>query len=263
MTITYADTNDFAAFEWLQTNDEYPKERFFISEEVMDAMSYEDAEATFLDMEVADLAHPPYEKFSVVLPVNAYAKLIGGKRLDGFDRKTLAEASASGGVFILHFCGPPKYLGDNGSWEKSKAWVEVKLPDGYSAPLYDSKADFEECDALTGYITTCVYQQLIALLATRNIIKERKENKLARLGIGKSKVRAVTTLRIGVLERGSRDSESDPTRTVRAHWRRGHLRDQRYGPNLGFVKRIFVQPVFVNGDGDYIPRERYNVSTPE
>jgi hypothetical protein len=38
------------------------------------------------------------------------------------------------------------------------------------------------------------------------------------------------------------------TGTKKAHWRRGHRRDQPYGPQLSKVKRIFIKPTMIHRD---------------
>lgn len=42
--------------------------------------------------------------------------------------------------------------------------------------------------------------------------------------------------------------DSDNARTLRPHWRRGHLKNQRYGTGLQQLKLVWIAPVFVNGN---------------
>jgi len=35
--------------------------------------------------------------------------------------------------------------------------------------------------------------------------------------------------------------------TIKPHWRRGHWREQAYGPRFSFRKRILIKPMLVNG----------------
>jgi len=104
---------------------------------------------------------------------------------------------------------------------------------------------------------------LITLLATRNIVKTRKENKLLKLGIGKHngkvKYRYSTTISI------PKDLDADPDnhtpgKTKCPHLRRGHIRSQHYGPKNAYIKKIWIQPVFVNADEDFVStRTHYNM----
>jgi len=41
-------------------------------------------------------------------------------------------------------------------------------------------------------------------------------------------------------------SSGDPAYHVRTHWRRGHLRSQRYGPKNSLIRQVFIDPVLIN-----------------
>lgn len=105
---------------------------------------------------------------------------------------------------------------------------------------------------------------LITLLATKNIVKETRENKLAKLGIGKkrNRYRYVTTLRLPNPATLETDSEHHtPGHEVCPHLRRGHIRRQRYGPKNQYVRNQWIDPVFVNADREWVKsRVAYNVS---
>lgn len=108
---------------------------------------------------------------------------------------------------------------------------------------------------------------IIVLLNTRNAVKSTTRDKLASLGIGRKSGRHaheyVTTIALP-RERDMAKAEGpgEPTgRHVAPHLRRGHPRDQHFGPNRAFVKRVWIEPVFVNADKGWVSqRERYNVS---
>lgn len=112
-----------------------------------------------------------------------------------------------------------------------------------------------ECDPI-GY----AYCVLLVLLATRNVIRETTVSKAARLGIGKNRYPYTTTLKLGAITETAKDGAGVGA-ARRPHLRRGHIRRQHYGPGNEFVKRIWVQPVFVNATEGWIaPRTAYNVS---
>jgi hypothetical protein len=96
---------------------------------------------------------------------------------------------------------------------------------------------------------------LILLLASRGVEKKTKDvSKLRRLGIGKRDQSAayITTIRLSSnLQRGNAE-EAKPGLPVRPHLRRGHIRHQHYGPNNSQIKKIWIEPVFVNADDDFI-----------
>jgi len=100
----------------------------------------------------------------------------------------------------------------------------------------------------------------IVLLSTRNIVKETRRNKLAKFGVGKQKHEYVTTLKIGKITEYEYEDGTPTGRHVRAHLRRGHIRHQSYGPEHAFHRTIFIEPVFVNSDREFVPRDAYNVT---
>lgn len=108
-----------------------------------------------------------------------------------------------------------------------------------------------------------IAELLIVLLSTRNIVKTTKRDKLAALGIGKSKHKHeyVTTISL------PHDLESDPDHVPQPgqpkcpHLRRAHMRSQHYGPKNALIKRILVPAVIVNSDKEWTKtRTAYNLS---
>lgn len=99
---------------------------------------------------------------------------------------------------------------------------------------------------------------LIVLLASKGMVKQSKETKLAKLGIGKKDNEYVTTIRLGQsLECDGSTKAGSP---VRPHLRRGHVRMQPHGPANSLRKKIWVEPCFVNADEDFVnQRKAYRV----
>ncbi len=111
---------------------------------------------------------------------------------------------------------------------------------------------------------------LIVMLATRNVRKTTTVDKLAKLGIGRNRKQSakhrythVTTISLPRPEEMEDDHEHKATGIAKApHLRRGHIRNQHYGPKGGYVKRIWIEPVFVNADPDFVSkRTAYNLVT--
>lgn len=108
---------------------------------------------------------------------------------------------------------------------------------------------------------------LIVMLATRNVRKITNIDKLAKLGIGarrnkvKHRYSHVTTISLPLSEEMEDDHEHKPTGTTKApHLRRGHVRRQHYGPKNAYIKRTWIEPVFVNADPAFVSSRRaYNV----
>jgi hypothetical protein len=98
---------------------------------------------------------------------------------------------------------------------------------------------------------------LITTLAAKNVIKDTQEVK--RHG-PKSKKRPrthryITTIKIGKITETNRQSDGSGS-TVRPHLRRGHIRNQHFGEGNKEIKKIFIQPVFVNADEGWIENQR-------
>jgi hypothetical protein len=124
----------------------------------------------------------------------------------------------------------------------------------------DLRADFERCES--GSLErirrmTCNF--LVAVLASRNVVKTVKHSKAAKLGIGKNRYEYTTTL--SVPTQLENDPDHAPTgRTVCPHLRRGHIRRQHYGPNRELIKQVWIAPVFVNADERFVnSRKAYNM----
>lgn len=101
------------------------------------------------------------------------------------------------------------------------------------------------------------FSTLIALLATKNV---EKHTEIVKKHGAKSKNRPreykyITTIKIGKITETLRSSATSRG-PVRAHLRRGHIRNQRCGEGFKEVKQVFIQPVFVNADDGWIENQR-------
>ncbi len=104
---------------------------------------------------------------------------------------------------------------------------------------------------------------LIVLLATKNAEKDTTENKLARLGIGKSfKNRFAYTTTISLPSALPSDPDNPASGGhVCPHLRRGHVRRQHHGPGNAEIKTIWIAPVFVNADPEFVQtRKAYRIA---
>lgn len=103
-----------------------------------------------------------------------------------------------------------------------------------------------------------VLELLVASLAIKNIEKTTIEHKkFEKIKTNKTSqiYKYITTLKIGKITETYRSDGSSNT-TVKPHMRRGHIRNQHFGIGNKEIKKIFIQPVFVNADEGWIANER-------
>lgn len=140
----------------------------------------------------------------------------------------------------------------------------LKYPDGsWSTMGVWSKQDDAEGRNQAGHALRKI---LIILLGTKNTIKTRVKDKLLSMGIGVKKNNHrplyTTTITLPKPEHMEYEGVHAPGTSPRAHLRRGHKREQKYGPRLQFSKPIWIEPVFVNADENFVSsRTAYNTST--
>lgn len=107
-------------------------------------------------------------------------------------------------------------------------------------------------------MTNRILELLIGLLSIKNIEKNTIEHKKFNK-INKNKnsqiYKYITTLKIGQITETCRSNGSSSS-TVRPHMRRGHIRTQHFGEGNKEIKKIFIQPVFVNADEGWIADQR-------
>lgn len=134
----------------------------------------------------------------------------------------------------------------------------VKLIDGQTFSRLEDRSLLKDVEYDPIGYAYCV---LLVLLATRNVIRETVVNKAAKLGIGKNRYPYTTTLKLGTIEQSV--GNGAPGSPRRPHLRRGHIRNQKYGPGFEFTRLKWIEPVFVNAAEGWVENARtaYNVST--
>jgi hypothetical protein len=116
----------------------------------------------------------------------------------------------------------------------------------------------DKFNEITKAVMNALPSVLICFLATKNAVKTTTRNRLAKFGIGKQKAEYVTTITIGA-RYDSSGQHIDTKTHKRAHFRRGHIRRQHHGPNNSLEKKIWIDPIFVNADQEYVPRAAYKI----
>lgn len=235
----------------------FPRQAFFISHEVFKAISPEEVEATYKDMVELGIANPPYPDYDLILSSSDIYKM----EEDRFAGRPFDEDDFGKSTTILRF--HDETLTDAlFDWNQGRPPFSLIDPASQIAVGVNQGAWERFRDNLRTH--SQLYRRMfIVLLATKNIVKETKVNKLAKLGIGKKDRHwYTTTLKIGTIKETVRTAPGAPTgREIRPHLRRGHKRKQRFGPRNEFYKFIWIEPTFVNADEDFIStRTGYNVS---
>ena len=241
------------------------RQLFVLPQEIWDAVTREDVTSTADDMQELGIYCPPVRYFDVYAMVTP-RKIAGWllKNVQYEFRIDRADVPVSY-KFRFDFDDDMKnYTWYWGMIDGNKInyfdfddprFIETMRVDarerGLSYEAY-SEAQASQLKMLqSAFLTT-----LITTLAAKNVVKETQEIK--RHG-PKSKKRPrthryVTTIKIGKITESMPSSGS--SHSVRPHLRRGHIRNQHYGEGNKEVKKIFIQPVFVNADDGWIENQR-------
>lgn len=236
----------------------WPEQLFVLSNEAIEGMAWEDVSATATAMKEAGLWKPPFSRFAVHVKAKHFMNPTPDGRWaqhGGFDN---AKSELHGYDLRIHFKDP----------RDDELIVSVYLD------THDGRGFIEETATLSQppidreqFINTmnAIYMYTLVLLATKNIKKDVKEDKLARMGIGtgkgKKRFRYTTTISVGAVTENADGSPTAQGALKRPHFRRGHVRRQHWGPGFQYEKMIFVEGVFVNADREWVEggRDHYNV----
>lgn len=210
---------------------------FHITAEVISALSEIEVRATCKGLREMGLFHLPYPTVDLIVPTDS-VMTVDGKR-------------------------PDKKFGPD-------HWIRITLDETCTEslitfemngrPIYDSKIYLDRMAGKhpTAWKSMIVAadpwrDMLIAVLASRNIVKETvggKLSKLARLGIGKARTASAAITYIRLQPVLPADDDGKPSNTKRRpHLRRGHIRNQR--DRFGHHK-VWIAPIFVNADKGFV-----------
>ena len=100
---------------------------------------------------------------------------------------------------------------------------------------------------------------LLVVLATKNAEKVTKKNLTRSISPQQRKDSIkydyTTTIKLGRITE-TYGSATGTGSSKRPHLRRGHIRTQHFGKGNTEVKKIFIQPVFVNADDKWINEQK-------
>src|SRR5215469_6930452 len=245
-------------------------ELFIIAPSTIAAMNLEDVQQTAHDMRELDIFNLPYKKVDILIYVDVATEI-------NFPAGTNAEVvenyicGRSHALKVSHTddtCLTMQFIGvsvgkePNGTPYFTCDYMLLEGCEPKYRDFHDLRQEFTD-NHVDSIMTMC--ELLIVSLATRNAHKSTVVNKLAKLGIGKKRKGTqsyprVTTITI------SKELEDDSEHSTEGkpkapHLRRGHIRNQHYGPKGSFRKRVWIQPCFVNADKDFVSsRQAYNLS---
>lgn len=229
-------------------------ELFRLSKEVWNSITYAEIVETAVAMNDMEIFSPPLFHFDVECPKEAMFVF-------GTDsHKEIAEVVQT---VTCHY----DLYGANDN--PNKFHMTFITPNGIRREMTPWSVERHGENALETYRSfyMFVYTALIVVLASKNVIKKQEVNdaraKNHQQREDSKSYTSTTTIKVGNITEYIGNKPEGSGRTVRAHLRRGHIRGVRHGEGRKEIKKVFIQPCFVNADRDWVatPRKSYNVVT--
>lgn len=225
---------------------------FEIDHRILDAISVDDIDVTFKQLLQMGMAKPPFNEFAV----RASGKFVDNcfSIIDDDDDENPDFIKNNCKNFCCIFQRKEDFLFINSGIELvgiGWRWMPIKSPLPEDASEYEKSAQ---------ELAEVLYRSLIVLLATRNAEKitrvnsERASSHKAREDA--KRFSTTTIIRIGKITETMRGASSGTGTKTRPHLRRGHIRNQRHGEGLSETKQIFIAPMFVNADENWIAEQK-------
>ncbi len=241
------------------------RQLFVLGQEIWSSISKDDIIATGKSMMDAGVYNYPYDEFDITAVGESRHLLDWIFKLDQFEDKELDKLKQDKTIMTFGF----RYYELNGdefnySMAVNVGGERIYLPRGSDELLSGFSVSPASAITMNDLAAEALLSVLLVLLATRNVKKDvlhspkRFADPASKNGIKQIKnkdYKYITTIKIGKITETMR-SDGASRGPVRAHLRRGHVRNQRFGEGLKEVKKIFIQPVFVNADEGWIENQR-------
>lgn len=234
-------------------------ELFMIDQKAVEATNLDDVNRTFHEMASIGIAAPPVNRlvigFDPRIFISGFYPEDGNVEMDNNVRRILAD---NPNVFVaadIIYTPQSDIEKDHddifmATLELRKAWIDrrtLKYTSEFTIVHKDEELTFH-----------VMLKTLVVLLATKNAQKDRVENKAnsssAKTRNASKNFAYTTTIRIGKITENCKSGGTGSP--MRPHLRRGHVRNQRYGEGRREIKQIFIAPVFINADKEYVESQR-------
>jgi hypothetical protein len=231
---------------------------FRLSDDVLESFDMEDVRATYNDMAELGINKDPYPYYAVQVKYKFIQKFSEQARLLVGDRGT-AYSDVKDYIWTLIY---------DTDYDDDRYGCDIYM--SFRGQEVDLKAEALRLKIKSHYDVVCKIGEymryfLMVVLATRNVEKTIKKNTPRAISPMQRKDSVkydyTTTIKIGKITESYGASTGLGGRK-RPHLRRGHIRTQRFGKGNAEVKKIFIEPVFINADENWINEQKtYRVKT--
>jgi len=241
------------------------RQLFVLGNEIWSSILKEDIVATGKSMVDANIYNYPYKEFDIMAFGESRYLFDWIFEFDSYKDYDWNSLKQDTSIMVFKF----RYYGLNGPEYNYSMGIKrggqwVYLPRGSHELLSQFDGDHDRVHIMNDLTAEAILSTLLVMLATRNVNKDvlhspkRFSDPMSKNGIKQIRnkdYKYITTIKIGKITETMR-SDGESRGPVRAHLRRGHIRNQRFGEGLKEIKQIFIQPVFVNADEGWIENQR-------